>query len=98
MAKFVNPAYDVVDWLSSYFIDRVKMIPIFGEIEVQGEGGKPDLLSYHIYGKTQYWWIILVYNNLLNVEDLKEGMLIKYPSTSQLEELYFQLMSQQTAT
>lgn len=34
----------------------------------QNEGKRPDLISYRIYGKAIYAWLILEYNNIVDVE------------------------------
>ncbi len=91
LQKFIDPNYDFTDFISSYFINKVTSLPIGGTRIVQGEGGKPDLLSFRIYDSTQYWWILMLYNSLFNPIDLTEGMTIKYPKKSDLETLYFQL-------
>lgn len=86
-------AYDnnVHDVLTSYFIDKIIDLPVYGERLVQGEEGKPDLLSYKIYGKTSYWWILMIYNSLLVNSDLVSGLIIKYPSLDDIEDLFFKL-------
>ena len=46
------------------------------------EQERPDLLSYRSYGSVLFWWIILSYNRLIKVEDLKKGLILKIPSLS----------------
>jgi|TARA_R100000482_G_C5122625_1_gene146682 hypothetical protein len=48
-----------------------------------GMEGRPDLISYHIYGTTENWWIICVANDILDpFEDLKAGNKIRLPIIS----------------
>lgn len=84
---------DVYDILTSYFMDKVIELPVYGERVVQGEEGKPDLLSYKIYGSTRYWWILMVYNAILDNSDIINGLIVKYPSLDDIEDLYFKLKS-----
>jgi len=91
MAKFMGFTMDFFDVINSYFIAQVKQLNVGGKRLVQGEDGRPDLLSYRIYGKTQYWWILMFYNDYLTPEDIVTGNLVKYPSLNDLEDLYFTL-------
>jgi hypothetical protein len=86
---FESPVYDI---LFSYFWTTVVALPQGGTFIVSGEENKPDLIAYKIYGNTQYWWILLLYNGLLSNEDIVAGTKLKYPLLSDLEAVYFKLM------
>ena len=44
------------------------------------EAGRPDILSKNIYNNTSYWWILLKYNNIVDVfTELVEGFILKVP-------------------
>ena len=58
---------------------------------VKEPDGRPDLVSYHIYGDTQYWWILLFINEIICVNELKEGMEIKYIAKEKLLNKYLDL-------
>lgn len=89
MAKFMEFGDDgVFDVLSSYMLYAIPQLTTIGYYTLRTEEERPDLLSYSIYGDTQYWWILLWYNHLLKPQDLKTGMVIKYPSLSSIEQLY----------
>jgi len=97
IAKFVEwytPPFDtpVYDILFSYFWTQVVNLPQGGTFVVSGEENRPDLIAYKIYGDTQYWWILLLYNGLVKNEDVTAGMELKYPLLFDLEALYFKLM------
>jgi len=94
-AKFMEYDTDVYDSLTSYFLDVLRKLPVHGEYVVVDEEGRPDLLSHRIYGSTQYWWILLVYNNLVSPFDVQSGMTIRYPSIDDLEALFFKLAALQ---
>jgi hypothetical protein len=46
---------------------------------------RPDLISTKIYGSQDYWWILLKYNEIMCVWDIKEGDLLKVPSVLDVE-------------
>ena len=89
---------DNLDLLNSEFLRQLKELPENGTYTVSTEEGRPDLLSYKIYTDTQYWWLLLIYNDLVYVDDLVLGMTIKFPSLADLEAIYFSLTSKQAAT
>jgi hypothetical protein len=42
---------------------------------------RPDIISYKCYGSVDYWWIILLVNNITNpFTDLVEGIILTIPS------------------
>ena len=44
------------------------------------EVGRPDIISQNIYGTTNLWWFVLWFNKICDVyNDLRDGMIIKYP-------------------
>ncbi len=95
-AKFFEYQNDGYDPLTSGFLDAVMSLPESGVYTVQGEDGRPDLISYRIYEDTQYWWILLYYNNKLEFDEFKTGDKVKYPSVSSIEDIYFGLKAKQT--
>lgn len=80
-------AFDV---LNSYFLYQLPKLPAAGSFVVQTEANRPDMLSYKIYGATQYWWVVMWYNHLLQPKDIRNGMTVRYPSLSAIEQLYLQ--------
>lgn len=93
LGRFMQFDKRCMDVLNSYFLRELQNVPAIGNYEVTVEEGRPDLLSYKLFGTTQYWWILLYYNGLLEPADLKIGALIRYPSVSKLESIYFTLTS-----
>lgn len=46
----------------------------------KGMEGRPDLISYDVYGTSTYWWLICTANNIIDpFEQLKAGKTIKLP-------------------
>lgn len=89
---------DNYDPLTSEFLRLLPTLPVSGRYSVESEESRPDLVSYRIYGDTQYWWILLMYNNIIAVEDLQIGKILNYPSLGDLESLYFSLRSKERAS
>jgi hypothetical protein len=97
MGKFFQFT-DSYDPLSSFFMNEVVKLPQSGYYNIQGEEGRPDYLSYKIYGDTQYWWILLLYNNKLEFDDFSIGDIVRFPSTESIEDLFFSLKARENAT
>ena len=91
LQKFVGFSEDVYDYLDSYFIEQVNKLPVFGKTIVQIEENRPDLVSYRIYGTTQFWYILMIYNGMVSPFDLTEGQELNYPKIEDIEKLYFSL-------
>lgn len=86
--KFLNFNDDNFDPLDSFTLFNIKNLSTLGSKEITNEEKRPDLLSYNIYEDTQYWWILLVYNDILDINELTSGKVIKYPSLNSIEYLY----------
>ncbi len=49
--------------------------------------GRPDLISYKIYGTTNYWWFLMWFNGVSDAwNDIRENMLIAFPSLDMARE------------
>lgn len=94
MSKFLRYT-DNSDPISSKFMEDLKAIPPGGSYRVTGNEHRPDRISMDIYKNFQYWWIIMVYNDILKVEDLVAGLTILFPDVDSLEDLYFGLNTQE---
>jgi len=50
---------------------------------------RPDLLSYRIYGDSQYWWILCKFNNIDDIwNDMYIGGDLVIPSLADIEDYY----------
>ena len=96
--RFIDYNVDNYDILTSAMLMELQSIPASGRFVVNGQDARPDLVSYEIYSDVQYWWIILLYNGLNFVTELVTGMELKYPSSSDLEQYYFNLKARQVNT
>lgn len=43
---------------------------------------RPDLISYEYYGTANFWWVILVANNILDPFDMEIGLVLRIPLKS----------------
>ncbi len=60
--------------------DALKNLPSKIGVVPNGMEGRPDLISYSIYGTTANWWVICVANDIIDpFEELKAGNKIKLP-------------------
>jgi hypothetical protein len=90
MSKFMEYT-DNYDPLTSNFLKRLLELPIRGQRKIEGEENRPDLVSYRIFGDSQYWWIVLMYNRKLITDTFTNGEDIVFPSLTELENLLFSL-------
>jgi hypothetical protein len=95
MAKFMEFT-DNYDPLTSRFFFDLPKAQCRSLIEVGGEEGRPDLLSFKKYGSTQYWWILALFPCKLDYNDFSIGENVKTPEMSSLEEVYFGLKALET--
>ena len=72
LSKFMEFS-DNFDPITSNFFFRLKALPIGGRFVVQGEEGRPDLIAFNALGDVQFWWVILLYNDVLDVDDIVNG-------------------------
>lgn len=95
LCKFINKVdnnfFDITD---SQFMNLVNSLEM-KTYRVIREHQRPDLLSENIYGtgNTSLWWLLLFINGLSSPQELKSGMLIKFPTLNQLEDIYLKLSS-----
>lgn len=97
MAQFYKYT-DNYDPLTSAFQNQLISLSPNGTYFIQGNDERPDIISYRIYKDTQYWWMLMMYNGLSDVYQIKSGVTISFPSISDLEDLLFSLKSQESAS
>ena len=91
MSHFMEYTEYWYDSMNSEFIDWLLKAEPDGWYRITEPQGRPDLVSYHIYGDTQYWWILLLINEIICVHDLKEGMQIKFIALERMQNKYLDL-------
>lgn len=104
--KFVDLTEDVFDTIDSYIFEKVdrlfkeqinvKDLNVAGVFIVTTQEHRPDLISSEIYeGDTQYWWLLMEFNNIIDVFQIVSGVRINYFDLNRLEDIYFTLNSKQ---
>lgn len=91
LQKFMKMSEDVYDITDSYFCNNLTKLPIKGKYTVTADENRPELISYKIYGTTHLWYLLLLYNNIMNFDEVSSGTVLNYPAMSDLEEFYFSL-------
>lgn len=86
---------DNSDPLSSLFFNSLIQLPVAGSYLVVQNEGRPDVISFYIYGSTQYWWELMFYNTIMFPWYIPTGTILNYPSLASLENFYFQLKAEQ---
>lgn len=97
MGQFFNFLVDNFDPLTGQFQYQLLSLPVNGEYLIQGNVERPDAISFLIYGDPQYWWVLLMYNGINDVNGIATGTTISYPSLDDLEDLLFSLKADETA-
>lgn len=78
--------YDVV---TSSYMEALVKLRAAGSYKVTTERYRPDLISAKIYGREEYKMMLLAYNGLFTFLQVEEGVELKYPSLTDLEDLMF---------
>lgn len=95
MEKFIEKDSDFFDIYNSNFLSVINTIKQTGEFKVTNEEMRIDLISYRIYGTTQFWWMLLEYNNIIDQFSIKQGDILKFFDLSDLESKYHHMQRQQ---
>ena len=95
LGKFMKWDKDNYDPLTSNIVYEIKNLESGGRYIIRGEEGRPDLLSYNIYGDVQYWWVLMLYNGFNDISEIISGNEIQYPLIQDIESYYFSLKANQ---
>jgi hypothetical protein len=91
MGRFMLFDDDVFEPITSHLLESVVALESGGQYTVAGDDFRPDQVSNKIYGTTEFWWIILVYNGKISFNDIQHGDELNYPPIQAIEDLYFSL-------
>ena len=89
--KFMDFEEGAFNPITSDFIYNIKNLPQGGTYKITFAEKRPDQLSSLIYDEMQYWWIIMLYNDIYDLLELTQGTVVKYPTLSSIEDFYFSL-------
>lgn len=56
-----------------------------------GDAHRPDIIAKKYYGDTEYYWILMYFNCLDDVEDIQEFMSFKLPDKGRLDNFFMNL-------
>lgn len=92
LEEFYDTGYCFPDYINSGFLHKVRQLEPVGTYIIIDEK-RPDLISWDIYNRVDLWWVILIYNGL-TIEGLLPGVIVKYPSLTDLEVIIHNLTAQ----
>jgi len=88
-----NYCYDMFD--NEFIIEFMKLKKL-GEINIsESEEKRPDLLSYKIYRDVKYWWLLMMFNEILDSDLLLKDKTIKFFDISDLNKLIMKMSLKQ---
>jgi len=87
--KVTNDSIEEYDYLHNTLSEFKTEYPIeYYRIE-EGDLIRPDLISYKIYGTINFWWLIMMFNNIHDVfNEMQVGTLIKIPNQLDIYTFY----------
>lgn len=74
------------DFYNSELLRKIPKLPVSGYYTIPNNEYRIDLLTSAIYGTSDCSQILLYYNGL-RIEDLKIGVVLKYPSIDDINEM-----------
>lgn len=81
-----------LDWLSANYnnlFEQVSTVQSF--VITDTEAGLPDVISYRFYNTEELWWLICVYNGIIDpLTELVTGLTIQIPDLDQSTVFLFQ--------
>lgn len=81
------------DILDGRIIDEFTSIKPMGVFYITNEVLSPDLIAFKLYNDERYWWLLMLYNNLVEVDEIYPGMEFRYPAREAMDSMYSTLGS-----
>lgn len=88
--KVVIDGVTLNDFVNSYY-NRYFIIkrPLGNYTIKQQDVQRPDLICYKIYGTTNYWWMLMRYNNIFDIwNDLYIGQTLNTPNSLDFDDFF----------
>lgn len=92
-SKFLHFSTEINDYdvFVDDLIESLRALPKTHTYLVTGaEAGRLDLVSYLLYGRTDLWWLIMVYNDIFDPFDFSDKTALFAPSIQELEYWYYE--------
>ena len=84
LEKFIKFEEDTYDVLGSVFLEKLnKVVDQDAEVKVLENECRFDVLSHKFMQETDYWWVLMEYNNFIDW-DIRQSDSLKIPVISQL--------------
>lgn len=82
------PSLQIHDPTTAAIIPLIRNLNIAGTYEHKHQRGRLDMASWVIYQDTQFWRILMIFNDMKSFWDLETGGSLVYPSLADLERLF----------
>jgi hypothetical protein len=96
LSKFMQFTVDCYDPLNGYFINRLKSLQPRIKYNVQTDEHRPDRISKKVYGTPFLFWIVMLYNDIYDPDEIVADLTLQLPSQEDLNSLFFRLKSLQS--
>ncbi len=77
----------VPDWLNTRYVGQIQNLPVSQRIVLEDRYVPyPELLSNDIYGTVDYWWVLCMYNGIVDIfNDMQAGLIWNIPALSDIQ-------------
>ncbi len=96
LTKFLEYKEGIYDTYNSYFLSKFCKLPEAGAYLISTVPERPDIYSRDLYATTDYWHLLLEFNNILFLNELQLGKSLRYFNLSDLEDLFFTIKTAST--
>jgi hypothetical protein len=93
IARFLFARDGYFDAASSYLIQNLPSLPMVGYYIIVDTPFRPDTISFDIWGDTQYWWMVMLYNNIIDIRNLPQLTRLNYFSLSDLDLMFSKMIA-----
>ena len=70
-----------LDLLRASYLDLDESLDTYSVITVSSKNeGQPDWFAYEAWGDESLWWVIMLYNQIIFVNEIVQGLQLKIPS------------------
>ena len=78
-----------LDFLNAYYLDMFNQITVYTNFMItHSSEGRLDIISNKFYGIPDLWWIIGMYNGIINpIFEIKVGINLRIPDRNQVDTL-----------
>lgn len=87
--KTRSSIYQLADWLNSSYINRIPNLELQAQYVLQAQDVPfPELISFKNYGTTDFWWVLLMYNGVIDpIAEMQAGIVWGIPSYASIQNM-----------